>query len=146
MIKESYSYIAIGNKTLYYFESEGKHGTIPKAIIFTLSENNLWNLAFGDWHEGDIDDVIISNNYDIVKIIATIAKVVYDFSHEYPLRHILIQPVDEKRKKLYNHVFRRNYSDINLVFHITGLIEDNEEDYLPEKFYDKFKLKRKFVK
>ena len=146
MIKESYSYIAIGNKTLYYFESEGKHGTIPKAIIFTLYENNLWNLAFGDWHDGDIDDVIISNNYDIVKIIGTIANVVYDFSAKYPARHIYIQPVDEKRKKLYNHVFRRNYEVIITTFQIIGVVEGTYEDYLPKKSYDKFKLIRKFVK
>ncbi len=145
MIKESYNYLAIGNKTMYYFESEGKLGTIPKAIIFTLSENNLWNLAFGDWHEGDIDDVIISNNYDIVKIIGTIAKVVYDFSAKYPTRHIYIQPVDEKRKKLYNHVFRRNYEDINTIFQIIGVVDGIDENYLPKKSYNKFKLIRKFV-
>ena len=146
MIKESYNCFDFNDKTEFFFASEGSQGRILKGIAFTYIENNLWNLAFGDVNHGDIDDSVISNNHDIVKLISTIAKVVYDFSNEYPLRHILIQPVDEKRKKLYNHVFRRNYSDINLVFHITGLIEDNEEDYLPEKFYDKFKLKRKFVK
>ena len=146
MIKESYRYFDINEKMQYFFASEGIQGKIIKSIVFTYSEENLWNLAFGDWHNGDIDDSIITNNHDIVKLISTIAKIVYDFSNDYPSRDIYIQPVDEKRKKLYNHIFRRNQKDINLVFDIVGIINGLDEDYLPEKFYDKFKLKRKFVK
>ena len=146
MIKESYNFFDFNDKTEFFFASEGSQGKILKGIVFTYFKDNLWNLAFGDVHNGDIDDSVVSNNHDIVKLISTIAKVVYEFSSKHPLRQILIQPVDEKRKKLYNHVFRRNYNDINLVFYIRGLVEDIEEDYLPEKFCDKLKLKRKFVK
>ena len=145
MIKESYNCFEFNNKTEFFFASEGTQGKILKGIVFTYIGNNLWNLAFGDVNNGDIDDSVISNNHDIIKLINTIAKVVYDFSNEYPLRHIIIQPVDEKRKKLYNHVFRRNQDDINFTFNIIGVIGGIEEVYSPEKFYDKFKLKRKFV-
>ncbi len=145
MIKESYDYIAFENKTYFYFESTGNQGIIRKVIVFTHREKNLWNLAFGDLGKGEIDDSIVSNNHDIVKIISTIAKVVYEFSDKFPSREIFIHPVDEKRKKLYNHVFRRNYEAINLKFHIIGTVNNKEEDYSTEKFYDIFKLKRKFV-
>ena len=101
MIKDTYEYNSIPNKTVFIFYSEGKKGKIKKGIIFTKMGGNLWNLAFGD----------------------------------------------EKRKKLYNHIFRRHYEDINLLFHITGIYLDSEkEDYSPQKNYDFFRLKRKFVK
>lgn len=146
MINDAYDYFPSSNKTLYFFESEGSQGKIRKVIIFTYAGKNLWNLAFGDLKNGDIDDSVISNNHDIVKLISTIAKAVYEFSAEFPKRAIIIRPVDEKRKKLYNHVFRRNYEYINAIFHITGVSNGIDEDYSAKKFYDNFKLKRKFVK
>jgi hypothetical protein len=146
MIAEHYDYFAYESKTLYLFESEGEQGTIVKIVIFSPYEGIFWNLAFGDIIGNSIDDSVVSNNYDIVKVMSTIGKIVYDFSAQYPNRGIYIRPVDEKRKKLYNHVFRRNYDAINRVFDVTGILETIEEDYSSKKSYDVFKLKRKFVK
>lgn len=146
MFTESYNYVNLPKKPIYIFQSEGQQGKILKGIMFTSMGKNVWNLAFGDIIEGDINDSIISNNLDIVKVIGTVAKVVYAFSAQFPLRQIYIRPIDEKRKKLYNHVFRRHYDDISLTFHIMGILNEIPENYSPEKFYDNFKLKRKFVK
>lgn len=143
MITESYNYIDIKDKIEYLFASKGQQGMIIKIVSFTLLEDNLWNLAFGDLHEGDFDDTVISNNYDIVKIIGTVAKVTYEFSDSYPLRSIHIKPVDEKRKRLYNHVFRRHYDFINDTFQIIGVKNGTEEPYSPYNVYDIFKLKRR---
>jgi hypothetical protein len=145
MITESYNYIAFANKTYYYFESEGIQGKIPKLIIFTYLGKNYWNLAFGDMHNGSINDSVVSNNHDIVKTFGTIAKVIYDFSDEFPKRHIRIKPVDEKRRSLYNHIFRRNYDVINLTFQIIGINKKKKEPYSPTKTYEYFELKRKFA-
>jgi hypothetical protein len=146
MITEHYDYFAYESKTLYLFESEGEQGAIVKIVIFTHYEGVFWNLAFGDVSGNSIDDSVVSNNHDIVKVMSTIGKIVYDFSAQYPTRGIYIRPVDEKRKKLYNHVFRRNYDVINRIFDVVGIFDAIEEDYSPKKSYDVFKLKRKFVK
>jgi hypothetical protein len=61
------------------------------------------------------------------------------------LRQIRIKPVDDKRKKLYNHVFRRHYTFINNIFQILGSFEEKKEAYTPEKMYDFFELKRRFI-
>jgi hypothetical protein len=104
-------------------------------------------MGFGDLNEGEIDDAVISNNNDIVKVIGTIAKILYDFSDKYPLRRIEINPVDEKRKRLYHHIFRRNYDIIKLDFNVNGIFKNSaiEEIYSPEINYDIFRLTRKFV-
>ena len=67
----------------------------------------------------------------------------YEFSDKYPLRRIQIKPVDEKRKRLYNHVFRRHYATINANFDIIGTYESKKETYSPKKNYDTFELNRK---
>ena len=81
-----------------------------------------------------------------MKVISTVAKITYAFSNTYPLRRIKIEPVDEKRKKLYNHVFRRHYETINADFDIIGQINEKRERYSPQKFYDSFELNRKVGK
>ena len=146
MLKESYTYLASPDKTIYLFQSEGKNGQIIKVIAFTPVGKNLWNVGFGDLNEEQIDDSVVSNNHDIVKLISTVAKAIYEFSDEFPSRRIQIKPVDEKRKRLYNHVFRRNYEVINATFQVTGINGRKKEPYSPEKLYDNFELKRKFVK
>jgi hypothetical protein len=144
MIKEHYKYYAVKDKTFFFFESYGVQGKIIKVVEIREFEENRWNLGFGDWNKGVIDDKTISNNNDVVKVIGTVAKIAYDFFDNYPNATIIIEPVDDKRKQLYNHVFQRHHKAIEATFIITGLIEDNEEPYSVENFYDVFEIKRKF--
>jgi hypothetical protein len=147
MIAEFYDFIDSPDKLQYIFASEGKEKYIIKVVLFTHLRGDLWNMGFGDLKNGEIDDAVVSNNNDIVKVIGTIAKILYEFSDKYPTRRIEINPVDEKRKRLYHHIFRRNYDIIKLNFHVNGVFKnsDLEEDYSNKKNYDIFRLTRKFV-
>ena len=144
MITDAYSFIALQRKTRFIFESEGKQGKIIKIIQFTQLESNEWNLGFGDLKDGNIDDLIISNNEDVFKVIKTVAKVVTIFFQEYPQSRFIIKPIDDKRKKLYNSIFRRHFKDIILDFNILGIVENNKEAYSPQKNYDNFEITLKF--
>jgi hypothetical protein len=143
MINEHYRYLASSNKTQYFFESEGLQGKIMKVILFTYIEDNLWNLGFGDWHKGKVDDSVVTNNQDLVKVISTVAKVAYHFFEDFPERSIEIKAVDERRKKLYNYVFQKHFKEIEPLFQITGFRNNIEELYSPNSFYDSFILKPK---
>ena len=83
MIKEAYFYIGLPNKTHYVFQSEGDNGKITKMVVFTNLGKRLWNLGFGDLDGFDIDDSVISNNNDIVKVIGTVTKIAYEFSERF---------------------------------------------------------------
>jgi hypothetical protein len=144
MITESYHYIALKQQTRFVFESEGIQGKIIKIIEFSLLENGEWNLGFGDVKDGRIDDSVVSNNQDIVKVLQTVAKAIYEFLQTYPLSIIVINPVDEKRKRLYNTVFQRHFVDIESIFIITGIIKGEKEIYSPQKNYDNFQIRLKF--
>ena len=145
MITESYRYLATKRKTQYTFQSEGLQGKIVKIILFDLQDNGEWNLGFGDWSKGKVDDSVISNNHDAFKVIGTVAKATLDFFEEYPESIVIIKPVDEKRKKLYNTVFQRHFKDINPLFDVVGFINGEKEVYSPQKFFDSFKIPLKFV-
>ena len=108
--------------------------------MFTPTQNGKWNLGFGDWRNDDVDDRVMTNNHDVVKVIGTVAKITYDFFKLYPDAVVVIEPVDEKRKKLYNVVFQRHYAVIDNDFQIMALKEEILEVYSPIKMYDRFEL------
>jgi hypothetical protein len=100
-------------------------------------------LAFGDWKKDDFDDKVMTNNQDVVRVIATVAKVTYCFFEDYPDAILVIDPVDEKRKKLYNIVFQRHAKTIKETFIIMAAIGEKYEIYSPLKMYDSFELSLK---
>ena len=141
MIKDIYPYSQIGEHQLFAFVSEGINGDIYKLIAFTPTDDGKWNLGFGDWQDnGDVDDRVMTNNHDVVKVIGTVAKVTYDFFKKYPDAVVVIDPVDEKRKRLYNFVFQRHYAFISNDFHIIGEKNRVSEVYSTVKMYDLFEL------
>ena len=144
MITDSYPYFATNSKTSFIFESIGKQGNITKIILFTLLDSGEWNLGFGDWKNGVIDDLTISNNHDLIKVIQTVAKATYVFFEEYPESVVIIKPVDERRKRLYNLVFQRHIHSIELVFNVMGIIDDDDEPFTSKKMYDNFEITLKF--
>ena len=143
MIDKHYRFLGSKNYTRYFFESEGKQGKIVKIVQFTFYKDNRWNLGFGDWKRGNIDDTIVSNNHDAIMVIRTVAKITLDFIEKYPDRIVYIEPVDEKRKKLYNLVFQRHFVEIEPLFDVIGYISEDSEAYSLEKNYDSFDIKLK---
>ena len=141
MIKDTYVYYPAQDRLFFIFRSEGTKGAISKIIFFTrLEKKNEWNLAFGDLKDGDMDDSVISNNQDALKIMRTVAKATVEFFNTYPESILHIKPVDEKRRKLYNYLFQKNFEEIDSLFNIRGVIGKRSSSYVPIKFYDSFKI------
>jgi hypothetical protein len=143
MINDAYTYVDTGDKTTFIFHSEGPQGIITKVIEFTLTEENTWNLGFGDWRDNDVDGEIITNNHDAMRVIRTVAKATLDFFDSYPQKVVTIQAIDDKRNRLYNFAFRRHFKDIEPIFDIIGTINGQKETYSPEKYYERFEVKLK---
>ncbi|MEJ7738004.1 MAG: hypothetical protein WKF97_11295 [Chitinophagaceae bacterium] len=64
----------------YEFINEGPKGLIYKLIQFTVvNRNQVYNHAFGDKDSktGEIDDLIVSNNGNSEKVLATVTGAVY---------------------------------------------------------------------
>ncbi|MFN0176378.1 MAG: DUF6934 family protein [Saprospiraceae bacterium] len=131
--------------TQFLFFSEGVKGRILKAVFISHYERHRWNLAFGDvGADWEIDDKAKTNNNDVVKVLGTVAKAALIFSETYPERALIIFPVDEKRKRLYNLIFRRKLTEIEMIFHVFGKRGRRWEafNYQTEE-YDAFELLRK---
>jgi len=143
MLGKTYDIKPSAEKQYYLFTSEGPKGKINKIVLFQGIGENRYNLAFGDLLFGQLDDEVVSNNRDFVKVLSTVAACVYDFVKAYPGIELEIEPVDEKRKMLYNAVFKRHHLFIRQQFRILGVITDTLEPYSQEKLYDRFELYHK---
>jgi hypothetical protein len=86
---ERYSLKAENDLTIFEFISERLKGLIQKIIQFQKTDRpNLYNLAFGgkNTETGEIDDLVVSNNGDSEKVLATVAAALFVFFDKYPMR------------------------------------------------------------
>lgn len=109
------------------FTSIGRNGPIAKRISFTTTElENVYNLSFGDiGKDGDTNDFTVSNNGDRNKILATIFKVVDEYTERYPNRWIYIIGSTIERTRLYRMAIGVNIEELSQIFDIYALT--NEE-------------------
>jgi hypothetical protein len=136
------------SETLWTFEfiSEGPRGKIPKLIQF--NETNLkgvYNLAFGDKDEttGKIDDLVISNNGDSEKVLATVIASVYAFTDKYPDAYIYATGSTASRTRLYRMGISKYLDEVMKDFEIYGEIDNAWEPYEKDYDYLSFLVKRK---
>ncbi len=141
MIEKTYDLRSNGEKTLFAFKSIGPRGEIQKIIQLVPLAEPIWNLGFGDIKNGKVSDSAISNNEDLVRVIATVAQAAMEFSATWPGRKIQIEPIDEKRKQLYAAVFKRHFSTISGRFLIESQIQQNfPEEWAPDLPFDRLIL------
>ena len=140
MIGETYKLHEFEDATVFWFTSEGEKGSISKIILISPKEGNVWNLGFGDFREGEIHDSVISNNMDLRRVMSTVANAVYRFFDAHPNQTIFIQPIDTRRKTLYNLIFQKRGHEILPLFQVHGWIADRKEPYNKDKIYDAFEI------
>src|SRR5258706_7276396 len=92
----------------FEFYSEGPKGKIKKIVQFRKllvhnSQNDIYNLAFGDFNEeeGKIDDLVVSDNKDPEKVLATVATAVLSFMKQNPGAWVFAQGSTYSRTRYY---------------------------------------------
>jgi hypothetical protein len=88
----------------YEFISEGKKGSVTKAILFLQDENRpfVYHCVMGDVQEDkSIDAGIITNNGDMKNVLSTVVDSTILFLSQYPDCHVLIKGSNKARTRLY---------------------------------------------
>ena len=135
----------------YLFISTGKT-RIEKVVDFIpLGIGSIMNIRFGDLLPDDsIDDKVISNNGDIIKVLVTIVDILRHFTTRYPQTEIYFHGTTEDRNKLYRRIIRTYYPEFSKEFAIAGVFStENEIHILPfnpgtDQEYVAFLIKRIF--
>lgn len=144
MITQFYSYSSHNNQKLYFFQSIGVKGTIIKVVKFSQISPGRYNLGLADFEKGRLVEDVISNNFDVLKVFATVAAIIKHFTQQNPQRFIVILAIEERRSRVYNAIFSRKALEITEEFFIWGInFDDSEEFFIPETAYKGFIVKRK---
>ena len=144
---EKYPLKAESSLTVFEFISEGPKGFIRKIIQFQeTNKANLYKLAFGDKNNetGEVDDLVVSNNADSEKVLATVVAALYAFFDKYPDASVYATGSTSTRTRLYRMGITRFYEEMIQDFDLYGQVGDEFYEFKPGKDYTGFLAQRKF--
>jgi hypothetical protein len=148
MFLERYEVKISDHHTIFKFQSIGKKGIILKSIQYEkLQPENFYNLGFGDFNEvtGELDDLVVTDNGDFEKVLATVATSVYIFTKEYPESWVLIRGSTPSRIRLYQIGITKYFQEITQEFNILGYFEGDWLPFESNKKYSAFLINKKVV-
>ena len=131
----------------FEFISEGPKGFIKKRVEYRVTANpNIFILSFGDVdaETNDMNDEVVSDNHDSMKVIATVASTVYLFTDKYPKAVVYAEGSNAVRTRLYRINLSNNLEELSEQFYVYGFIENvGWFTYEKNKDYSSFYVKRK---
>jgi hypothetical protein len=135
----------------FEFSSVGPKGTITKVIQFRKlvtpeSQDEIYNLAFGDYDQTEkrIDDLVVSNNKDSEKILATVATAVVVFTDKHPNVLVFARGSTPARTRYYIMGITKYLKEITSSFEIWGALGEREwELFRKNRPYKALLAKRK---
>lgn len=136
------------NPWSYRFVSHGFRGAIPKLIQFSLVRaDGIYNLAFGDEDPdtGEMNDLSISDNGDIEKVLATVVDAIRDFVNAQPDAVMYFTGSTLSRTRLYRMAIAKYLLELTADFIILGLINEVWYDFEKDKNHEAFLAKMKNV-
>ena len=107
--------------TVYEFVSFGSKGQIRKKIQFSETNlKNIYNLAIGDTNEetGVLDDLAVSDNGDIEKVLSTVVASVLVFTEKNPDSIFYASGSSKSRTKIYQMGISKYFDEIEPLFEI----------------------------
>jgi len=102
---------------------------VDKIVDFEPSNRpNVFNLVLGHaTPTGDIDDMANTNNGDMMKILATVIKIIVDFLDYRPQATITFRGNTDIRMNLYGRIVKRYHLQYSSEYNIQGIFLRSDE-------------------
>ena len=125
----------------FQFTSIGLNGSIQKLVIYQETAiPNLFNLAFGDLdpYTKELDDLVVSDNGDGEKVLATVVSTVHRFFKENPESIVYVTGSTPSRTRLYRIAITKYLPVFENKYEILGELPTDWERFRPNKTYQGF--------
>lgn len=145
MLNNCYDVETSPNLLKFEFTSIGLKGNIVKVVRYTETDiKGVYNLGFGDKNPitGRVSDIVVTNNNDSQKVLATVASTLYAFTANYPEATIIATGSTEARTRLYRMGITRNLIDIEKDFVVWGFADTVWEPFRRNTNYEAFLVRR----
>ena len=143
---DKYIVRASGSFLKYEFHSDGPKGRIAKQVLYKEFDEypGVFNLGLGDLEaSGEINDVVVTDNSDSEKVLATVALTVHKFFDIYPHKSVFITGSTETRTRLYRMGIAKNLEELQNEFHLFGLIGNDWQPFRRGPDYRAFMVQKK---
>jgi hypothetical protein len=145
---ERYEFFADRFFQHFEFTSDGPKGKFKKVISFIPSNVDgvtYFNLGFGDWNdqEEDFDDMVVTNNHDTKKVLATIAAVIILFTDRFPDMLIYAQGSTSARTRLYQMGIVEHWQEIDKLVYVYGYKDYEWQPFRKGVNFEAFLVRRK---
>ena len=130
----------------YIFESIGTKGKILKVVKFFEIQENVYSLGFGDFDPitNQVDDKVVSDNGDLIKVMATIIRLTIKFLDDNPSVLIFFEGGTPQRTQFYQWIINRYYDEIIETIKIYGINDGEPELFQKSKIYESFLIQKLF--
>ncbi len=129
---------------VFRFDSIGPKGIVRKFVVYQpTSVANEFNLALLDYTNGRFDDMAVSGNDDMEKVLATVVQTFDCFFGAKPDAGIVFTGSDASRTRLYRIAISQNQHLADEKFYIYGRREDVYEPFRANQPYDPFLTQQK---
>ncbi len=147
MKQERYNFLSEQNYLDFEFDSDGPNGKIRKVVSFRPENTGgitYFSLGFGDMNDesNEVNDMVVSNNQDRNKVLATVAAAVLDFTERFPDMAVYATGSNRTRTRLYQMLISRNLPEIEAIFEVMGSKNDLWEQFRKNVNYDAFLIQR----
>lgn len=134
-----YPFLASQNYLSFKFESNCDGRKISKVVEYVEVEEQIYNLAFGDIDEnGELDDLSVSANRDMEKVLATVVQTIFVFFEMNPETTLFFQGSTPARTRLYQIVITKAKANWAEDFVIHGICDEQVEPFESNKPYTAF--------
>jgi len=133
----------VGKKLVFVFRSVNQEGANPVTKIvgyprIVRGGHRYYNLEFGDLKRKsvDFDDMIVTDNGDMRKVLRTVAATLETFFDELPNAKVHIYGSDSVRHAYYHKLIRDYYRFIKTSYNVFGHINNRIGRFQPNIEYD----------
>lgn len=140
-----YPYVSSNDLLEHEFISEGPKGCIKKIVRYQKIGDNLYNLGFGDIDEitSEMNDMVVTNNNDSTKVLATVVATLYAFTFQYPNVSVMAVGSTPARTRLYQMGISKFRKIICVDFEVFAFQNGRVEPFVPSRNYESFLVLRK---
>ncbi|TKK66634.1 hypothetical protein FC093_16490 [Ilyomonas limi] len=141
-----YTFYSSNQALLFDFSSIGKN-IISKAVIYTRTDiPDLYTLALVDvYNDGTFDDIVVSDNGDMVKILVTVFKTLSVFFTHYPNAAVAFSGSTPARTRLYRIAISHELDNITKVYDIWGINNNSFQPFRRNTPYTGFLISLKNI-
>ncbi|MCE7067997.1 DUF6934 family protein [Dyadobacter sp. CY326] len=106
----------------FTFESISKQRIVRKKAEFVKIYADVYNFAFGDLNdEGEIDDLVVTNNKDMEIVFATLIRILLDYLTKYEDNWVYFKGSTPSRTRMYQIILTKekvHWEDMLIIYGI----------------------------